>query len=217
MDEVIILGAGGHGKVVLDILLAQGAYRPVGFVDDNPSMAGRLVCGLPVLGRLADLPRLRGDGLRYAVIAIGDNATRLRQRPVLEGHGFELVTAIHPTAFVSPRNRIGRGVVVAPRASVVVDCVVGDLAIVNTAAVVDHEGDLGEGAHVGPAAALSGRVRLGQGAFVGTGAAVIQGRQIGRFATVGAGAAVVRDVPDFATAVGVPARVIKVSPPPDGL
>jgi UDP-perosamine 4-acetyltransferase len=217
MDEVIILGAGGHGKVVLDILLAQGAYRPVGFVDDNPAMAGRLVCGLPVLGRLTDLPRLRGDGLRHAIIAIGDNPARLRHRPVLEGHGFELVTAIHPTAYVSPRSTIGRGVVVAPRASLVVDCVVGDLAIVNTAAVVDHEGDLREGAHVGPAAALSGRVRLGQGAFVGTGAAVIQGRQVGRFATVGAGAAVVRDVPDYATAVGVPARVVKVSPPPAGL
>jgi len=217
MDEVIILGAGGHGKVVLDILLAQGAYRPVGFVDDNPAMAGRLVCGLPVLGRLADLPRLRAGGLRHAVIAIGDNATRLRHRPVLEGQGFELVTAVHPTAFVSPRSTIGRGVVVAPRACLVVDCAVGDMAIVNTGAVVDHEGDVGEGAHVGPAAALSGRVVLGRGAFVGTGAAVIQGRRIGRFATVGAGAAVVRDVPDHATAVGVPARVIKVSPPPAGL
>ena len=209
MDDVVIIGAGGHGKVVLDIIAAEGKYRPVGFVDNNPSLLDSYVCALPVLGPINALPRLKRQRIRHAIVAIGDNRQRLRQLPEIEAVGFELVNAIHPTAFVSPRATIGRGVVVAPRASVVVDARIGDLAIVNTAAVVDHECDVGEGAHVCPGAILAGRVRIGRGAFIGIGAQVIQCRSVGEFAVVGAGAAVIHDVPDGATAVGVPARLVK--------
>ena len=207
MDDVIIIGAGGHGKVVLDILVAEGKYRPVGFVDNNPSLMDSYVCGLPVLGPINALPRLRRQRIRHAIVAIGDNRQRLAQRPVVEIEGYSLVNAVHPTAYVSPRASLGRGVVVAPGARVIVDAQVGDLAVINTSAVVEHECDVGEGAHVCPGAVLAGRVRLGRGAFVGVGAQVIQCRNIGDFAVIGAGAAVIHDVPDHATAVGVPARL----------
>ena len=213
MDDVIIIGAGGHGKVVLDILLAEGKYRPVGFVDNNPSLLDSYVCGLPVLGPINALPRLKRQRIRHAIIAIGDNRQRLAQRAFLASDGVELVNAVHPTAFVSPRAKLGRGVIVAPGARVVVEASIGDIAIVNTGAIVDHECVVAEAAHVCPGAVLAGRVRVGRGAFVGIGAQVIQCRSVGEFAVVGAGAAVIQDVPDGATAVGVPARVVKSTTP----
>jgi UDP-perosamine 4-acetyltransferase len=209
MDDVIIIGAGGHGKVVLDILQAEGKYRPVGFVDNNPSLLDSYVCGLPVLGPINALPRLKRQRIRHAIIAIGDNRQRLAQKEFVDRDGVRLVNAVHPAAYVSPKASLGRGVVVAPGAKIVVEATVRDLAIVNTGAIVDHECDVGEGAHVCPGAVLAGRVRVGRGAFVGIGAQVIQCRTVGDFAVVGAGAAVVHDVPDEATAVGVPARVVK--------
>jgi UDP-perosamine 4-acetyltransferase len=213
MEDVVIIGAGGHGKVVLDILVAEGKYRPVGFVDNNPSLLDSYVCGLPILGPINALPRLKRQRIRHAIVAIGDNRQRLNQLPEIDATGFTLVNAVHPTAYVSPRATLGRGVVVAPRASVVVEARLGDLAIINTAAVVDHECDVGDGAHVCPGAILAGRVRVGRGAFIGIGAQVIQCRSVGDFAVVGAGAAVIQDVPDGATAVGVPARVVKATAP----
>ena len=209
MDDVVIIGAGGHGKVVLDVLQAQGKYRVAGFLDANASLAESYVCGVPVLGQINALPRLRRQKIRRAIIAIGDNKARLAQVSDVDAAGMDLVTAVHPTAFVSPRAKLGRGVVVAPQASVVTEAVVGDLVIVNTGAVVDHECVLGDGAHVCPGAALAGRVRVGRGAFIGIGANVIQCRTVGDFAVIGAGAVVIDDVRDGAKMVGVPARQIR--------
>ena len=211
MEDVIIAGAGGHGKVVLDALLAGRKYRPVGFIDANPSLTDSYVGGLPILGSANSLPMLRRQKIRHAIVAIGDNRTRLQYMGILEGHGFSLVSAVHPAAFVAPTATVGKNVVVAPQASVIAETRIGDGVIVNTAAVVDHECELAEGVHVCPGALLAGRVRVGRAAFIGMGAQVIQCRAIGQSATIGAGAVVIEDVPEFATAVGVPARVIKVA------
>ena len=211
--QVVIIGAGGHGKVVLDIVRAAGQFKPAGFVDADPALAGQVVAGLTVLGPPNLLPKLRQQRVSQVIVAIGDNRTRLRYIDLAREYGFELVNAIHPTAFVSPSAALGLNVVVAPHASVITEARVAGGAIVNTAAVVDHECVVGEGVHVGPGAVLAGRVRVGRGAFVGMGAKVIQCRAVGEFATVGAGAVVIEDVPDGATAVGVPARVVKSLPP----
>jgi UDP-perosamine 4-acetyltransferase len=213
--RVVIIGAGGHGKVVLDILRAAGRYQPAGFVDADPSLAGAVVGGIPVLGPANVLPKLRRQDVRGAIVAIGDNRTRLRYAALLIEHGFELVNAIHPASSVSPTAAVGNNVVVAAHACIVTEASIGDSCIINTAAVVDHECEIGQGAHVCPGAHLAGRVRVGRGAFIGIGANVIQCTSIGDFATIGAGAAVIQDVPPFATAVGLPARVIKTAAPAD--
>jgi UDP-perosamine 4-acetyltransferase len=212
--QIVIIGAGGHGKVVLDILRAGGRYEPVGFLDADSALAGTMVGGLPVLGAANLLPRLRQQQkVHAAVVAIGDNRTRARYAQLLREQGFELITTVHPSAVVSPTARLGANVVVAAGAVICTEAVVGDSAIINTAAIVDHEVQVGAATHVSPGVCLAGRVSVGPSAFLGIGAQVLPCLSVGEGATVGAGAVVLQDVPAFATAVGVPARVVKVSPP----
>lgn len=213
--QIVIIGAGGHGKVVLDILRAAGEEEPVGFVDSSPSRAGGRIGGLPIFGPANVLPKLRQQGIRGAIVAIGDSRARVQYASVLREQGFELVNAIHPSSSVSPMAVLGRNVVVAAQAAVCTEARIEDSVILNTACVVDHECEIGAGAHVCPGAHLAGRVRVGAGAWIGIGANVIQCLSIGEHATVGAGAVVIRDVPAGSTVVGVPARVIKSSGEPD--
>ena len=211
--KLVIVGAGGHGKVVLDILRAAGLHEPVGFIDSSAGRSGSLFGGLPVFGTANVLPKLRQQGIRGAIVAIGDCRARQKYAPLLRGEGFELLNAIHPTASISGDAVLGKNVVVAAQVSVCTEARINDSAILNTSCVVDHECEIGEAAHVCPGANLAGRVRVGTGAWIGIGANVIQCLSIGDHAIVGAGAVVVRDVPAFATVVGVPARVIKTDVP----
>lgn len=207
----VIIGAGGHGRVVLDIFRQANQQDPAGFLDANPDLHGQRVDGLEVLGSPMEIPRLRDAGVDSAIVAIGDNPTRALYAEALQAHGVRLVNAIHPRAIVADTAHVGRNVVIAAGAVICAHCHVGDSAVINTASIVDHESAIGRATHVCPGARLAGRVRVDDFAFVGIGATVIQCVKIGRGATVGAGAVVLRDVPDFATVVGVPARVIRES------
>lgn len=209
--DVVIVGAGGHGKVVLDVLRAAGKDKAVGFIDADLSLAGTSISGLPVFGPANTLPKLRQQKVRGAIIAIGDCRARINYAQLLREQGFELINAIHPTASVSPTASLGVNIVIAAQSAVCTEASLADSVIINTAAVVDHECVIGPGVHICPGAHLAGRVRVGGGAFVGIGANVIQCLSIGEDAVIGAGAVVIHDVPARATAVGVPARVIKVS------
>ncbi len=208
--DVVILGAGGHGKVVLDILRARNEYTVVGFLDADRSMAGSTVGDIPVLGAMNLLPKLRQQRkIAGAIVAIGNNRTRRSCAAVVAEHGVELINAIHPAATISPSATIGRNVVVAAGAVVCVDARIADSVIVNTSAVIDHEAEIGEAAHIAPGALIAGRVHVGAGAFIGLGAMIIQCLKIGDESIIGAGSVVIRDLPARVTAVGVPATVIK--------
>ena len=183
----------------------------VGFLDANEDLHGTEVAGLPVLGHLNLLPKLKGKGVGGAIVAIGDNRVRRSYAQRLAAAGLELVNAVHPSAVVSPTAVLGRNIMVAPGAIVCTEARVGDGAIINTAAAIDHECQIGECAFVAPGVRLAGRVWGGAGAFIGIGANVLPCLTIGEFAVVGGGALVRRDVPPGATAVGVPARVIKTA------
>jgi sugar O-acyltransferase (sialic acid O-acetyltransferase NeuD family) len=210
MIDTLIIGTGGHGKVVLDILASVDEYRPVGFVDADAKLTGTRVGGLPVFGAIHLLGRLvREHRLGAAIIAIGDNRARASYAKAVDDARLPLVNAIHRSAVISPAAKLGRNVVVAANAVVCTETRIGDFSIINTGATVDHECEIGQAVHVCPGAHLAGRVRVEDSAFVGLGANVIQCLRIGSGAIIGAGAVVLSDIPAGATAVGVPAKVIK--------
>jgi acetyltransferase EpsM len=196
--RIAIYGAGGHAKVVWDILTAAGD-GVVGFVSDAPRADTLL--GLPVVAsREALRPH---DGV---VVAIGDNTARRRVFLALREAGVPLLCAVHPRAVVAGRVTLGEGVVVAAGVVINLDTVVGENAIVNTGATLDHDNVLGAHAHVAPGCHLAGDVAVGEGAFLGVGTVAIPGIRVGAWARTGAGAVLVRDVAAGSLVVGVPAR-----------
>ena len=204
---LLILGAGGHGKVVADVAQAAGR-RVVGFVDNDPALAGQSVGGIRILGTMAKLERVAAElGVTDVALAFGDNRVRLEHAREAKLAGMTLATLVHPAASVADSATLGDGTIVCRGAAICVEAELGEACLINTNAVVDHECRLGAGVHVAPAAALAGRVSVGEGAMIGIGASVVQCREIGAWSTVGAGAVVVRDIPPTSTAVGVPARV----------
>lgn len=210
MNRCVILGCGGHGRVVLDILRQSGGVELAGFVDSNREVVGRHVDGLKVLGTPDDLPRLRNEhGITQAIVAVGYNGVRRNFAEQLSVQGFQLISAIHPSANIASTATIGRNTVIAAGALVCAHCQVGDSVILNTGSIVDHESIVGTASHVCPGARIAGRVVIESGAFVGIGSTVIQCLRVGCEAVIGAGAVVIEDVPSMATVVGVPARVVK--------
>jgi UDP-perosamine 4-acetyltransferase len=210
MTGTLIIGAGGHGKVVLDILQSGDQYRVIGFVDADPKLAGTKVCDLPVFGAAHLLGRLINQHkIGAAIIAIGDNRARSSYGKTVDDVRLPLINAIHPSAVVSRTAKLGRNLMIAANAVVSTETKIGDFAIINTAATVDHECEIGSAVHICPGAHLAGRVRVDADAFIGVGANVIPCLKIGTGAIVGAGSVVLEDVPAHTTVVGAPARVIK--------
>ncbi len=206
---ILVYGASGHGKVVIDILVELGVPGVLGFVDDGRGRQGHSVVGFPVLG---DEAWLRVEAARAAVavaLGIGDNAARQRVAERCVELGAALVTAIHPRAIVSRLAAIGDGAVVMAGAVVNPAATVGRGVIVNTGAIIEHDAALGDFCHVSPGATLGGAASVGALSHVGLGASVLPGVKIGARVVVGAGATVTRDLEDAVVAVGVPARVIR--------
>lgn len=205
-EEIIVIGSGGHAKVVIELLWAmeQRVTYCVGSVEDADECMG-----VPVLKGDEHLELLYKQGYRRTIVAVGANQTRQRLSERAVGVGYELVNAISPHAIISPSARIGLGVAIMAGAVLNAACAIDDLAIINTGATIDHDCRIGRAAHIAPQCALAGNVTVGAGSFLGVGCKVIPGKRIGQDVTVGAGGVVISDIPDGALAVGVPARVIK--------
>ena len=211
MSGLLILGAGGHGKVVAETALASGVVSSVSFLDDRCTSlnAWLPVLGWPVIGPLGlSLQAETAAQFDAAVVAIGHAATRLHWIQQLQNAGYHLPVLVHPTAWVSPSAQLGPASVVSAHAAVQAEASIGTGAILNTGCSVDHDAQLADGVHICPGARLAGEVNVGARSWIGIGASVIQQVRIGSDVTVGAGAAVVRDVPNKVTVVGVPARVV---------
>jgi sugar O-acyltransferase (sialic acid O-acetyltransferase NeuD family) len=196
--KYILIGGAGHARVIVDCL-QDGGHEVLALCD--PKFDGTLY-GVPQCGD--DDPAAHAGAV--AVIAVGDNAVRSKIVPKIK-HDF--ANAIHTSAIISPHAEVGIGNVILHGVIIQAATTVGDHVILNTGAQVDHDCVIGDFAHIAPGAILCGNVVVGEGAFVGAGAKVIPGKKIGAWATIGAGAVVVSDIPDYAVAVGNPARVIK--------
>lgn len=202
----LILGAGGHAKVIADILLCQDA-EVMGFLDDNPDLSGQYIWNLPILGAGDQWVTLKPDGM---VIGIGSNGLR-RQLAARFAHAAPPWTAaVHPTATISDFAQIGEGTVVMAGAVINPDVVIGAHSIINTGATVDHDCKIGAFVHIAPGCNLSGGVELGDGVLLGVGSSVIPGCSIAPDVIVGAGACVTKPIEEPGIAVvGVPAKPIR--------
>ena len=202
-NGVLVVGAGGHGRVVVATLHAAGV-AVAGILDDAADR--QVVLGVPVVGPVERLAEHTGS----VVLGIGSNAVRRRLAAAFPDAGW--TSAVHPSAVVHPSVVLGPGTVVFAGAIVQPDAVVGAHAILNTAATVDHDGHIGDFAHLAPGVHLAGDVRVGEGAFMGVGSCATPGISIGPWTVVGAGAVVVSDLAGNVTAVGAPAQPIKERP-----
>jgi len=205
--RVVVLGASGHAKVIIEILEEMGTFDIAGCTC-TPANSGTVI-GYPILGGDEALPGLLAGGVDHAFVAVGDNRVRWNIIRQVRALGFKLITAVSRSARISPRARLGEGVAVMPGATINVNTRVGDGAIINTGSSVDHDCVVGECAHIAPGVHLAGNVTIGEGAFLGVGSCVIPGVAIGAWSMIGAGAAVIGDLDEGVTAVGVPARVIR--------
>ena len=199
---VVLIGAGGHARVVYDALRTINGALAIDVRDDDPVLSGRRF-----FESCISVPAFAGSMISVPVhIAIGDNATRKRVADQFTGRGCQLMAVIHPTSCVSRYAQISDGAFIAANAVVGPGAVVGRGAIVNHGAVIDHDCAVAPWAHVAPNATLGGEVKVGEGALVGAGAVVLPGLVVQEWATVGAGAVVTRKVGANSVVVGVPAK-----------
>lgn len=205
----MIIGGGGHAKVVLDILLA--AEQTVAGFCDPSWQVGDCIRGIPCLGDDSALPAVLASGVTDAIVALGNNGLRERVARQLRSAGFTLINAIHPSAQLSPTVKVGEGVAVMPNAVINADTLIGDNVIINTGATVDHDCRIGNATHIAPGTHLSGYVTIGERVLIGVGSAVGRGQQlfIGDDAVIGTGSVVVQDIPAQAIMVGNPARPLR--------
>lgn len=200
--RLLIVGAGGHARVVLDMAVAQG-WDVQGFIDNekpaHTMLNGHAVCG-------SDTFLFDHLGTAAVIVAIGHQATRRKISLAVKAAGGKLATVIHPSCIISPTARIGAGSVVIAGSIVNVNSVIGEFCILNTACSIDHDCKLADGVQVCPGAHLAGNVQCGEDVFIGTGAAIIPKIRIGDRAVIGAGTVVIRDVPADTRAVGAPAK-----------
>lgn len=212
---ILIIGAGGHGRAVADVVHSEGRYAIVGLIDSTKAK-GSVCFGYEVLGQELELPAIcEATGVRQGIVAIGDNWQRraMAERIRHAVEGFVFVTAVHPAAVVARDVVIGPGTVVMPGAVLVSGCRLGEGCIVNTGASLDHDGVMADYASLGPGATAGGRVCLGACSAIGLGANLIQRVRVGDHTVVGAGALVLRDVPGGVVAYGTPSRVVRPRQP----
>lgn len=210
-NKVVIIGAGGHARSVIDIILQNKQYEVAGCIDDPEKYGGFLegIPGIPILGDDAVLEKVYASGIKYAFVAIGNNATRKKLFDQIIETGFTLINVVSNYAHISPFAHIGRGTCVMAGAIINVNADIGDNCIINTNCSIDHDCIVESHCHIAPGVAMSGTVHVGELTQIGTGASIIDKISIGAGSFVGAGAVVVDNIEDGILAHGIPAKKIR--------
>jgi UDP-perosamine 4-acetyltransferase len=210
--KLVVVGAGGHSRSVVEAIQAGGDHQVVGLTDPRRELFGTSVDDIPVLGDDSVLPELLRDGVLGACIGVGGSGDNEPRRVVFERVrelGFELPPIVHPAATVARSALLDAGTVVLAGAVVGPGAEIGENVVVNTGAVVEHDCVLEAHVHVATGALLGGAVTVERSAHVGIGASVIQGIRIGTAAVVGGGSVVIRDIEPRATVAGSPALPLR--------
>lgn len=213
MKSVVIVGAGGFAREVLEIFKAHNKiskdYDILGFVDDDTELHGKVINNCPVLGGL-DWIKEHSDGYSLGcVCAIGTPETRKRVVERLQDIGIDFCNAIHPSVIICDFVELGQDVIIQAGSILAVNSKIGDHVHINFDATIGHDAIIGSYCTIAPGAHINGEDHFGQGVDVGTGATFLQQVSIGSWSTIGAGAVVTTDIPEKVVAVGVPAKVIK--------
>jgi acetyltransferase EpsM len=206
--RVLVWGAGGHGKVVVDALLASGEWKVAGILDEEEKKCGTEVLGVKVSlleGGVAEAARRLDCGM--VAIAIGDNYARFEKLQQVQRAGLMPVNVVHPSAHVSRFVKMGEGVTILAGATINPGTTIEDNVCVNTSAAVDHDNYLERSCHIFPNATLTGGVRIAEFAYVGSGAVVAPNLTVEKYSYVGAGAVVLANVAEGTVVFGVPAKV----------
>lgn len=204
-NRLIVIGAGGHGKVVADIALKMQKYKEISFLDDSGETIECI--GFKVVGGIADAEHYIEEADFF--VAIGNGKGRKEVMEELKRMNARIATLIHPAAVIGSHVQIGEGTVVMAGAVLNPECTIGRGCIINTCASVDHDCQLGDYVHVAVGAHLSGTVKVDDDTWIGAGAIAKHGVNICGDCMIGAGAVVVKDIEKPGTYVGVPARKIK--------
>ena len=209
--NIVIIGASGHAKVVIDIIEQQGSYKIVGLIDSFKE-PGTTLMGYDVIGREDSIPELiAAKKIIGGIIAIGHNWVRHRiAKGIRElAPDFAFVNAIHPSVRIAREVTLGHGIAIMAGVSVNPGTRIGDFCFLNTNASVDHDNTLGEFSCLQPNAGTGGNVKIGAFSAISIGVTVIHGITVGSHTVIGAGATVLADIPDFVVAYGTPCRVIR--------
>ncbi len=211
IKDIVIIGAGGHAKVVIDIIERQARYNIIGVIDKSHAK-GEDVLGYEILGdedvlhnMIQEYPSLGG------IIAIGDNFIRYKvyEKISISLPEFIFVSAVHPEASIGKDVFIGDGTVIMAGATVNTSCSIGRFCIINTNSSLDHDSVMEDFSSLAPNAVTGGNVKIGEFSAVGIGAVVAHNINIGRHTVIGTAAAVINDIADYSVAYGVPAEVIR--------
>ena len=200
-NRLVIVGAGGHGRVIADNAWKNG-YTDICFVDDS---ATGTCLGFPIVGTCAELLSLN-DGSTGFVIGIGNNAIR---KQIAERYDVPWATLIHPSVQIGLHVSIGEGTVVMAGAVVNANATIGSHCIINTGAIVEHDNVIGDYVHISPNAVLGGSVQVGEQTHIGIGATVRNNITICSGCVIGAGAVVVKNIGECGSYIGVPAEKMK--------
>ncbi|WP_088328872.1 acetyltransferase [Lacimicrobium sp. SS2-24] len=204
--RLVILGAGGHGKVVAECASLSQAYTEILFLDDACNHMEDYPW--PVVNKLSSFGQYQTQQTQFFV-AMGNNQLRADWQKSLIENGGRLTTLVHPSAIISVHSTLGAGTLISAGAIVNPFTSIGNGCIVNTGAIIEHDCTVNDFVHVAPGSVVAGNVRLGEGSFLGAGTKIIPGISLGAWSQTGAGATVTRDIAANNLAVGVPAVVIK--------
>ena len=200
-NKLVIIGAGGHGRVVADIAYKMNKWQQIIFMDDDETIKSSM--GIKVVGKTNDVPMYIDDCDIF--VAIGDNIKREKILRWLEREGASIPTLIHPKAIIGEEVEIGMGTVIMPGAIINCCTKIGKGCIINTGATIDHDNIIEDYVHISPGVHLAGAVSVGKGTWLGIGSIVINNIVIISHCKIGAGAVVVRNINKEGTYIGIPA------------
>jgi sugar O-acyltransferase (sialic acid O-acetyltransferase NeuD family) len=207
MKKIIIIGAGGHAKVIADIIIKRKkilneTIKIEAFLDDKYETKEIVYQDIPLIGKLNKINSLKKDDY-YFIIAIGNNSIR---EEIANNYDLKYYTVVHPSAILAEDVEVGEGTVIMANAVINSSVKVGSHCIINTSSVIEHDNKIDDFVHISPNAALAGDIKVGRKTWIGMGSSIIQGVKIGMNVKIGAGSVVLNNIDDNITAYGVPCR-----------